>query len=103
LADLNCLRINHQGPGESFRPILGCLRTSPPVTSYAIEDGQVTFEEGNLVVSFTASIRGTVYTFTGILEGESIPHGTITPPPPSPTGEDGTWTAQAQGGGTVVD
>lgn len=105
LSELNRLQISHQGEGESSQTILGSIRTAPPqVTSYAIEDGEVTFDAGTnqLRVFFTVIIQGTVYAFTGNLDGDtSVPRGTITPGPPAPDpiSEDGNWSAQAQGGG----
>lgn len=105
LSDLNRLQIYHQGEGESSQTILGSIRTAPPqVTSYAIEDGEVAFDAvtNQLRVYFTVTIQGTVYAFTGKLDGDTrVPTGTITPGPPTPDpkSEDGNWSAQAQGGG----
>jgi hypothetical protein len=105
LSELNRLKISHQDEGESPQTILGSIRTAPPeVTSYAIEDGEVAFEAGTnqLQMFFTVTIHGTVYTFTGNLDGDTlVTRGTITPgpPPPNPIFEDGNWSAQAQGGG----
>lgn len=106
---LNRLQISHQGEGEFAQSILGSIRTAPPeVTNYAIEDGEVTFDAvtNHLRVFFTVTIQGTVYAFTGNLDGDTdVPRGSITPGPtkPNPKFEDGNWSAQAQGGGEDDD
>lgn len=104
LSELNRLQISYQGQGVSSQIILGNIRTAPPeVTSYAIEDGEVAFEAGTsqLRLFFTLTIGGTVYAFTGRLDGDTgVPRGTVRPGPAGPpVSEDGNWSAQAQGGG----
>lgn len=82
--------------------IFGNVRTLPPVTAYALEHGEVTPGSGIPGrVYFKLQIEGIVYTFTGTLdqEGKQVTGGSITPPL-NPKSEPGTWTAQAQGGGS---
>lgn len=98
LATLDCIKIAAQLRGESHDLIFGSVRSAPPTTAYALDNGEV--RDG--LVSFDLSIEGTVYTFTGKVglasKGEVISNGNITPPGhQNPGGEEGSWSAQAQG------
>jgi hypothetical protein len=115
LSELKRLNFSHQGAGESSQLILGNVSTAPPkVTIYAIEDGKVApvgADPNPLQMSFTVTISGIAYDFTGTLNGDTgVPMGTIksrliTPnrSTPNPIFEDGNWSAQAQGGGDDDD
>lgn len=98
-ARLDCIEITAQLPGESHDLIFGKVKSPPPVTAYALDSGEVRAD----MMTFTVSLAGTVYTFTGPIVfpaggGMRITCGTITPPPkPFPGSEEGSWSAQAQG------
>ncbi|HEX8129504.1 MAG TPA: hypothetical protein VF527_10415 [Pyrinomonadaceae bacterium] len=96
LAMLDSLEVTSQVEDVNRDLIFGSVKTIPPVTAYAIENGTVTAES----VSFQMSIEGIVYTFTGTVGASSI-GGSVTSPGLAgshPGTEEGSWSAQAQPG-----
>jgi hypothetical protein len=97
-ARMESFEITAQVAGETRDLIFGNVKSPPPVTAYALDDGEVRAD----LITFAVSIDGTVYTFTGPLEltregGKRVTVGTITPFSAKPGTEEGSWSAQAQG------
>jgi hypothetical protein len=72
--------------------IFGSVKSDQPVTAYALENGALS----NGTMSFQLSIEGVPYQFEGQFDGTTI-SGSVNKP--NKTGnEEGSWSAQAQGG-----
>lgn len=97
-ARMECFEITAQVAGVNHDLIFGNVKSPPPMTAYALDNGEVRAD----LLTFTVSIDGTVYTFTGPLKlppegGKRITEGKITPASADPGTEEGSWSAQAQG------
>lgn len=101
-ASLTALQIVYQAPGVSFDQIFGSMSSTPPdITSYALMNGKITrLGDGSLFVSFVLCIDSKDYEFEGLLLSERSMLGEE-PTVQSGTFDagDGSWSAQAQGGG----
>jgi hypothetical protein len=93
LGMLDSIEITAQVPSGDHDLIFGSVKRDAPVTAYALENGVFTMDSK---VSFEMTNQGTVYTFTGQVDGTTI-KGSVTHPPET-RDEEGSWSAQAQGG-----
>jgi hypothetical protein len=93
LGMLDSIEITAQVQSGDHDSIFGSVKGGLLVTAYALENGLVT---SNAEVSFDVTNQGIVYTFTGQVDGTTI-KGSVTHPPETGD-EEGSWSAQAQGG-----
>ena len=94
---LNLIEITDQVPSGDQDLIRGRVGGGPSGLGYEIESGVVMGSE----VSFNVTTNQGVYTFRGTVDGSKIKNGLIRNPsalPHEKGTEDGSWSAQAQGG-----
>jgi hypothetical protein len=83
--------------------VLGYARRLRPLTDYAIKNGAVSIGADKLEISFELTVDGGSYALTGLLNSTDVPPyskiiGTIIDLVDLEVTEEGTWSAQAQGG-----
>jgi len=97
--DLICINIYFQIQGQADSPLYGSVDSKgPAISKFALENGTLT---RNVIVQFDVTMSGQIYQFNGTVKDPQLMEGTITlllAAPGSPT-EEGSWSAQAQGGG----
>jgi hypothetical protein len=97
--DLGCIEIYYQVSGDTDALLFGSVNTTGPGTSkFALENGTL---KANVIVQFVVTMDGLSYRFDGAIIDPQQMEGEVTlllKAPGEPT-EEGTWSAQAQGGG----
>jgi hypothetical protein len=97
--DLDEIDIYFQEEGMADTPLYGSVNSKAPDTSkFSMENATVTNSQ---TICFDVTIYGQVYQFTGTIKTPQSMYGTITLLVGGLGGanEEGSWSAQAQGGG----
>lgn len=89
--------IAYQVSSASGLDLYGSVNSEKPTTTaYALELASVS---NDLQVSFQIELNGSTYYFTGQMDGPNSMSGSVSGKSLPTAQEDGSWSAQGQGGG----
>lgn len=99
LKELDQMDITFQVPGSIDAPLYGSVNSEGPYSSH-FAMANAMFDAGS-TITFQVTLMGTTYVFNGTVSKGIHMSGLITgtSDPNSTVAEEGSWSAQAQGGG----